>query len=121
MGLNKLEIAEAYYKALGEKQLAATEKHLDPDVQCTGPLVKVLGKESVMEANKKFVSLFKTLKIRSSFASHDQAMIVYDLGCQPPINIFSAAALLTFKGSLITKIELFYDARPFDAQKAATS
>lgn len=116
-GQINLSIAEAYYGALGEKDIGATEKYLDVHVQCVGPLVKVVGKENVIEANKKFISLFKTLKIRSSFASHDQAMIVYDLECETPINSFSAAALLTFKDNLISKIELFYDARPFDIKK----
>lgn len=117
MNQNNLAIAEAYYKALGEKNIGATENYLDIDVQCTGPLVQVVGKGNVIEANKKFISLFKTLEIRSSFASHDQAVIVYDLECQAPVNIFSAVALLTFKNNLISKIELFYDARPFDIKK----
>jgi len=117
MSKNNLAIAETYYKALGEKNIEATEKYLNVDVQCIGPLVKVVGRGNVVEANKKFISLFKTLKIRSSFASQDQAMIVYDLECEAPVNIFSAAALLTFKDNLICKIELFYDARPFDVKK----
>jgi hypothetical protein len=45
------------------------------------------------------------------------AVIVYDLECQPPVNVFSAVALLTFKNNLISKIELFYDARPFNIKK----
>lgn len=93
MSKNNLEIAKTYYKALGEKNIEATEKYLDVNVQCIGPLVTVVGKENIIEANRKFISLFKTLKIRSSFASHDQAVIVYDLECQAPINVFSAVAL----------------------------
>jgi hypothetical protein len=70
-----------------------------------------------LEANKKFVSLFKTLTIHSSFASGDQAMIIYDLECAAPINHFSSAVLLSFQEDLITKIELFYDASPFENTK----
>ena len=114
---NNLSIAEAYYKALGEKNAAIAQKFLHANVQCTGPLVKIVGKEDVLEANKKFISLFKTLKIRSSFSSGDQAMIVYDLKCSAPIDTFSAAALLTFNDNLISNIELFYDARPFETKK----
>ncbi len=112
-----LSIAEAYYRALGEKNTDVAEKFLHDNIQCAGPLVKIAGKENVLEANKKFISLFKTLKIRSSFTSGDQAMIVYDLGVPAPIGIFSAAALLTFKDNLVSKIELFYDARPFETKK----
>ncbi len=99
------------------KDLTVVGRYLHADVQCLGPLVKVAGKENVLEANKKFVSLFKTLTIRSSFASGDQAMIVYDLECATPINHFSSAVLLTFQDDLIAKIKLFYDARPFDTKK----
>lgn len=117
MNQNNLTIAETYYKALAAKNIGASEKYLHVDVECVGPLVKVEGKESVIEANKKFISLFETLNIRSSFASLDQAMVVYELDCGEPIGIFSAAALLTFKDKQISKIELFYDARPFDIKK----
>jgi hypothetical protein len=114
MSENNLSTANAYYQALAEKNIAEAEKHLHPDVQCIGPIVKVVGKESVVEANKKFVSLFKALKIRASFASQNQAMLVYDLECAAPLSVFSSAVLLTFRDSLIDRIELFYDARPFE-------
>jgi hypothetical protein len=41
-------------------------------------------------------------------------MVVYDLDCPEPVGPFSSSALMTFENGLITKIELFYDARPFD-------
>lgn len=108
-----LSIAEAYYDALGKKDMEKVEQYLHPDVECIGPLVKVTGKGSVLEANKKFISLFKTLKIRSSFASGDQSMIVYDLEFAASVDVFSSAVLLTLSNDLISKIELFYDPRPF--------
>lgn len=117
MSQDNLSIAENYYKALGEKDTHLAEKFLHPKVQCIGPLTKIMGKENVSEANKKFISLFTTLKVRSSFASRDQAMIVYDLLCPLPVDAFSAVALLTLKDNLISQIELFYDPRPFEAKK----
>jgi len=116
MNQNHLSLAKAYYQALAAKDLAASGKYLHPNVQCSGPLVNVNGKESVLRANEKFITLFTTLKIRSSFASENQVMIVYDLELVTSINIFSAAALLTLQDSLIDKIELFYDASPFHAR-----
>lgn len=114
MNKNNEAIAEAYYTAMGEKNIAGTEKHLHPDVQFSSPLGKMMGKEAVLDAIKKFTTLFKTLTIRAKFGSENQATIIYDLECSEPIGKLSAAALMTFKDGLIVKIELFFDARPFD-------
>jgi hypothetical protein len=105
-------IAEAYYKAFGEKNFAEMEKYLGDNVQFVAPLDSLSGKQSVMEAAKGFANAFKTIKVRAKFGSMDQAAIVYDLEL-PTTGVFSSTALLTFHEGLITKIELFYDARPF--------
>ena len=112
--MNNTALIETYYKAVGDKNFEKIEKHLHPDVQFIAPLAKMKGKKAVLEATKRFTTLFKTLKIRASFGSNNQAMVVYDLDCPEPIGIFSSSALMTFENGLITKIELFYDARPFD-------
>lgn len=117
MDKSYLALAEAYYAAVSKKCVDPIEKYLHPDVQFIGPLGKLTGKEAVFEATKKFTIFFKTLKIRAKSASEDQAMIVYDLDCPLPIGNLSTAALMSFKEGLISKIELFYDARPFDQKK----
>jgi hypothetical protein len=114
MGENSLAVAEAYYMAVGSKNVASVEKYFHPDVQFIGPLAKMTGKETVVEATKRFSTLFKTLKIRAKFSSGDQAVVIYDLECPAPVGIFSTASLMTFKEGLISKIELFYDARSFE-------
>jgi len=78
------------------------------------PLAKMTGKEAVIEAIKKFASFFKTLTIRAKFGFGDQAMVVYDSDFPEPIGNLSSVALMTFYEGLITKIELFFDARPFE-------
>ncbi len=106
-------IAEAYYTTMGNKNIEGLAKYLHPDVQFTAPLDKMTGKEAVLEATKKFSSMFKTLIIRAKFGSENQAMIVYDLNFPGLADTFASSALMTFQNGLITKIELFYDARPF--------
>lgn len=113
MGQSNIQIAEAYYKAMGEKNVEAVGKCLHPDVQFVAPLGKMSGKEAVLEGAKRFTTLFKSLKIRSKFGSGDQAMVVYDLECPAPIGVFSTAVLMAFREGLVVKIELFFDARPF--------
>ena len=112
--MNTTEIVTEYYQAMGKRDFEKLEKFLASDVQFIGPLAKLKGKEAVVEATKRFTSLFKTLNVRAKFGSNNQAMVVYDLDCPEPVGLFSSSALMTFENGLITKIELFYDARPFD-------
>ncbi len=112
MSKNNMSLAEAYYTAVAERDFAEVEKYLHPDVQFIAPLAKMKGKEAVMEATKQFASFFKSLKIRAKLDAGDQAVIVYDLEC--PVGDLSAAVLLTFQEGLVSKLELFYDARPFE-------
>ena len=106
--------AEAYYQAMNDKDLAGVATHLHPDVQFMAPLADLTGKEAVLEAVKRFVSLTKSLRVRAKFGSDDKAMLSYDVDFGEPVGICRTAALMTFEGSLIMRIELFYDARPFE-------
>jgi hypothetical protein len=108
-----MNIGEAYYKAVGEKNLEKAEQFLHPDVEMIGPLSKVSGKKEFVDAVKRFLDLFTTLTIRAKFDSENQAMIVYELNCPAPFGTFSAAVLLTIQDDLIKKFELIFDARPF--------
>ena len=113
-----MTIAESYYKAMNDKDLEGMSKYLHSDIQFITPLMKMSGKEEVLASAKShFFSLFNTLQIRAKFSSLDQAMLVYDLGCNPPIGTIRVAALLTLKNDLIVRIELFFDARSFEKKK----
>jgi hypothetical protein len=41
-------------------------------------------------------------------------MVAYDVDFGEPIGICRSAVMMTFNDGLITRIELFYDARPFE-------
>ena len=113
MNISALSLAEAYYTAMGEKNIAILEKYVHPDIQFIAPLAKLKGKEAYIEATKGFMSFFKTLTIQAKFGSEDQAMLAYDVDFPAPIGNVHSAVLLTFHEGLVAKIELFYDARPF--------
>ncbi len=106
-------VAEAYYTAMGQKNLDIMEKHLHSNVQFISPFAELKGKEPVMEAVKKFMALFQTLTVRTKFSSNEQALVVYDVDFPALIGNIPTASLLTLQDGLITKIELFFDARPF--------
>lgn len=106
--------AEAYYKAMNDKDLAGVAKHLHPVVRFIGPLADLNGKEAVLEAAKRFAALIKSLRVRAKFGSDDNVMLAYDVDFGEPIGICRTAVLMTFKDGVIGRIELFYDARPFE-------
>ncbi len=114
MNQNNVAIAEAYYTAVGEKNLDDMEKYLHPDVQFISPFAELKSKASVLEAVTRFMTLFNTLTIRAKFDSNDQAVLVYDVDFPAPIGNIPTASLLTFQDKLIAKIELFFDGRPFE-------
>lgn len=119
MTQNNVAIAEAYYKAMGEKNIEKMGTCLHPAVKFFSPLANLTGKEAVLEAAKRATSLFKTLAIRATFGSADQAMLAIDLDFPMPMGNCPTAVLLTFQDGLISKIELFYDGRFFDKIKDA--
>ena len=98
---------------MGKKDIEAVQEFLHPDIQFIDPKEKVVGKIAVLKAAKGFMSIFKSLTIRVSFGSEDQAMVVYDLEIMGFIKTLQAASLLSFEGNLISKIELFYDSGLF--------
>lgn len=106
-------IGVAYYKALGEKNIEAVAEFLHPAIQFTDPQETVIGKEAVLQAAKGFTGIFKTLNIREQFGSENQAMIVYEVEIPGMPKKLQAASLLSFQDGLISKIELFYNARQF--------
>jgi hypothetical protein len=117
MSENNLKLVSAYYRAMNEKNLAGIEKCLHPEILFIGPLAEMAGKDAVLESVKRFFLIFNKLTVRSKLGSEDQAMVVYDLDCPAPIELFRAAAFMTFKDNLIARLELFYDARPFEKKK----
>lgn len=116
-----LKTAEDYYKAMHNKDLSAMGTYLHPDVCFLGPLASITGKAAVLEGAKNVLQLFKNLVIRAKCCSEDKVMLAYDLECPEPFGTLRVAALMTFKDDLISKIELFFDARPFGTKKEETS
>jgi hypothetical protein len=117
MPCDPLSIGEAYYTAVGKKNVVEIEKYLHPDVNLIGPLASISGRPAILEATKHFTALFTALTIRAKFGSENQAMIVYDLDIPGPIGKFPGASLMTFQDGKIIKIQLFYDGRPFERKK----
>ena len=105
--------AEAYYKAMNDKDSDGVASTLHPQVQLVGPLASLTGKEHVLEAAKRYMSFVREITVRTRFSSEKQVILTYDANFAEPIGICRTAVQMTFRDELIERIELFFDARPF--------
>lgn len=117
MHTNHMKLAEEYYTLVGEKNVEGIKKYLHRDVEFYGPLATLKGKEAVIGMTSGFMERIKSLKIQASFASGDQAMIVYESDIPGISSHFPGASLMSFRDGLIVKIQLFFDASPFVEKK----
>ncbi len=114
MNENVLAAASAYLKAWDNKDLAEISEYLHPEVRFLGPMADVTGKEPVLASAQRMFPLMQNLNVRSIFSSGEQVMAAYDFICAQPVGNCRTAELITFKDGLISQIELFFDARPFE-------
>lgn len=115
---DNLSIAEKYYNAMLAKDFDMMANYLECNVHFIGPLAEMHGKEAVVSAAKNLSQILGDIKIRSKFAHENQIMFAYDFMFPAPIGKLRAAVLMEFTDRLISKIELFYDARPFEEKKS---
>ena len=115
---SNLRLAESYYNAMLAKDFDKMVSYLHDNVHFIGPLAEMHGKDAVVGAAKNFGGMLQDIQIRSRFAAGDQIMFAYDMTIPAPIGKFRAAVLMEFMDRLISKIELFYDASPFQEKKS---
>ena len=114
---DNLNLAENYYNAMLAKDFDKMATYLDDSVDFIGPLAEMHGKDAVVTAAKNFGGILQDIQIRSRFSSDNQIMFAYDMVVPVPIGKFRAAVLMEFTDGFISKIELFYDASPFQEKK----
>ncbi|MFZ0730728.1 MAG: nuclear transport factor 2 family protein [Candidatus Sulfotelmatobacter sp.] len=105
--------AEAYYKAMSDKDLPAMARQLHPDVRLVTPMEDLSGRDAVLEAAKKLLGSIRSVEVLARFDSGNQAMLVYNMHFAEPAGLCRTAALMTFQDGLILRNELFFDASPF--------
>lgn len=115
---DNLNLAESYYNAMLAKDFDKMASYLHDNVHFIGPLAEMHGKDAVVSAAKNFGGILQDIQIRSRFADGDQIMLAYDMVVPAPIGKFRAAVLMEFTEQQISKIELFYDASPFQEKKS---
>ena len=115
---DNLNLAENYCNAMLAKDFDKMASYLHDNVHFIGPLAEMHGKDAVVTAAKNFGGILQDIQIRSRFAAGNQIMFAYDMIVPAPIGKFRAAVMMEFTDRLISKIELFYDASPFQEKKS---
>ena len=105
---------EAYLKAWQKKDTAEIARYVHPQVEFVGPMAQTKGKEAFLGGAQRVLPLMKELKIDTRFFSGDQALFTYDFNCVEPIGVCRTAELITVTDGLVARVELFFDARPFE-------
>lgn len=106
--------AESYYNAMLSKNFDVMATYLHENVHFISPLASMHGKDAVVSAAKNLSQILQDIHIRSTFAANNQIVFIYDFMFPAPIGILRSAVLMEFTDKLISKIELFYDGRPFE-------
>lgn len=114
MTQKNIAIAQAYYEAMDNKDIASLEGYLHPDIILISPMDSLVGKEAVLKAAKQFMPYFKSFKIRAKCGADDYVMLACDVEYPAPVGILKTAVLMTFKDGLIYRNEIFFDARALE-------
>lgn len=113
------DAATAYLDAWARKDLNGIAARLHPEVHFRAPMQEVAGRDNVLGAAERVFPLLERLEKRAQFVSENAAMFCYDFVCREPIGTSRTAEWIRFEGGLIREIELFFDARPFEAFQRA--
>lgn len=114
---DNLGVAENYYCEMLAKNFDAMAMHLHQSVKLISPLAEISGKTNVVDAAKNLRKILTHIDIRAKLCSDSQVMLAYDFFFPEPIGKLRSAVLMEFKDGLISRIELFYDGRPFNEIK----
>lgn len=110
---DNIKVAESYYNAMLKKDFDTMSSYLHEDVYFIGPLGEMQGKDAVVSAAKNLSQILQGIDIRSKFKTDNEIMFAYDFMFPEPIGKLRAAVLMEFSDKQISKIELFFDGRPF--------
>jgi hypothetical protein len=110
---NNLKTATSYYTAMNDRDFDIMSSYVHPEVTCISPLDTINTRDVVVAAAKNFANFFKTITIKEEFSSENKVALLLETSCPEPVGCFRSTSVLSFENGLISKIELFYDPRPF--------
>ncbi len=119
MSENILELGEAYFDALNKKDVQKITEMVHPEMRFKSPVAEESNRDGFLASVRRMLVNVRGLRVKSRFASGNQAMFAYEMSFNEPVGTVKVASLITFEGGQIKSIELFFDARPFEKVMAA--
>ncbi len=114
---DNLTLAKNYYREMVLKNVDVMAAYLHPDIILISPFANLSGKDTVVNAAKHHMNILEDMILTAEFSHNDQVMLAYEMILKEPIGKLRSASLISFTDNLISKIELFYDTRPFFQKK----
>ena len=112
-------ICRSYLEAWARKDISGIEAALHPNVQFKAPMQELHGREAVVAATARMLPRLIAFDHVEQFIAGDCAMFTYDFVCIDPIGLCRTAERVRIVDGLVRDIELFFDARPFEAMQKA--
>ena len=109
-----INIAVSHYDGIMSGDFKTIASNLHEDVQLISPLAEVKGRDVIVESAKTLHDILNNVEIRAKFCSGSQVMLAFDFFFKQEGFDLRSAVLMTFSKEKISKIELFYDGRPFE-------
>ena len=108
-GNKDMTIAEQYYRALANKDLATASQFLHPEVKLISPLAEIETKSVVLKALEGFLAAIERLEIRLvSKVNDDQTILLLNPYFRQPMGKLRTAAFISLENNLIKEIEDVY-------------
>jgi hypothetical protein len=112
-------IARAYVEAVGHKELGKLEALLAPDVEFTGPAMRLSSAAEVLTALRRIGAILVRNEIRRVFADGNEACVIYDFVTDTAIGTVPTVEWLRIEGGRIRSMKLYYDRAPWLASGMA--
>ena len=109
----------SYVESWGRKDIQGIKAALHPDVHFKAPMQELHGQEDVVAATARMLPRLVRFENVERFIEGDCAMFTYDFVCIDPIGLCRTAERVRIVDGLVQDIELFFDARPFEAMQKA--
>ncbi|MBO9769700.1 MULTISPECIES: nuclear transport factor 2 family protein [Xanthomonas] len=107
-----IEIAQSYFNAIRDKDVATILAMSADDVVCTSPLGTVEGREAFEKFQTGFSRMLQRAELYSALAGDTHATVVYEADTVPVKGSF-VSELLVIEEGLIKSTHVIYDYAPY--------
>jgi hypothetical protein len=102
-------IAEAYIRAVGDKQFDAVSRCLHPAVEFSSPdLATLHGADQYIGALRRLGTILLRNEVKRTFAQENEVCIIYDFVTDTPVGALPSVEWLQFENGKIKSVYLIF-------------